>query len=77
MKRCLPTESYLKLGVIDSIESDLLKPKTLAECVGELRTYIQDIQIAINLLSSLGLSNNVQISSLRIYNVLNGFVHHM
>eukprot|EP00971_Amphidinium_carterae_P322237 6404847-Amphidinium_carterae.1 len=57
IKRCLPTESYLKLGVIHSIESDLPKPKTLAECVGKLRTY-KDVQIAINLLSSLGLSNN-------------------
>eukprot|EP00971_Amphidinium_carterae_P138658 2747401-Amphidinium_carterae.1 len=54
MKRCLPTESYLKLGVIDAIEADLPKPKTLAECGGKLRTYIQDVQIAINLLSSLG-----------------------
>eukprot|EP00971_Amphidinium_carterae_P129753 2570089-Amphidinium_carterae.5 len=72
MKRCLPTESYLKFGVIDTIETDLPKPKMLADCVGKLNTYIQDVQIAVNLLSSLGRSNNVQINSLHIYNVLNG-----
>eukprot|EP00971_Amphidinium_carterae_P107259 2124938-Amphidinium_carterae.1 len=77
MKRCLPTYSYLKLGIIDTNETDLPKPKTLADCIGKLKTYIQDVQIAVNLLSSLGQTHNVQLNSLRIYNVLNGFVHHM
>eukprot|EP00971_Amphidinium_carterae_P219662 4361083-Amphidinium_carterae.1 len=77
MKRFLPTESFLKLGVVNAIDANLAQPKTLAECLSKLRTYLQDCQIAINMLNTIGKTNNVVLSTLRVYNVLAGFVHHV
>eukprot|EP00971_Amphidinium_carterae_P229290 4548901-Amphidinium_carterae.1 len=59
MKRFLPTESFLKLGVVNAIEADLPQPKTLVECLAKLRTYLQDCQIAINMLNTIGFVHHV------------------
>eukprot|EP00971_Amphidinium_carterae_P212640 4220181-Amphidinium_carterae.1 len=77
MKRYLPTDSFLKLGVVNAIEADLVQPKTLAECLSKLRTYLQDCQIAVNMLNKIGKTRNVELSTLRVYNVLACFVHHV
>eukprot|EP00971_Amphidinium_carterae_P083614 1655201-Amphidinium_carterae.1 len=77
MKRFLPTESFLQLGVVNAIEADLAQPKTLVECLAKLRTYLQDCQIAINMLNTIGKTRNVELSTLRVCNVLAGFVHHV
>eukprot|EP00971_Amphidinium_carterae_P231117 4586590-Amphidinium_carterae.1 len=59
MKRYLPTDSFLKLGVVNAIETDLAQPKTLAEGLSKLRTYLQDCQIADNMLNTIGFVHHV------------------
>eukprot|EP00971_Amphidinium_carterae_P257906 5119472-Amphidinium_carterae.1 len=75
MKRYLPTDSFLKLGVVNAIETELAQPRTLSEGLAKLRTYLQDCQIAVNMLNTIGKTRNVELSTLRVYNVLAGFVH--
>eukprot|EP00971_Amphidinium_carterae_P007854 155550-Amphidinium_carterae.1 len=65
------------LGVVNAIETDLAQPKTLTECMNKVRTYLQDCQIAINMLNSIGGSKNVELSTSRVYNALACFIHHV
>eukprot|EP00971_Amphidinium_carterae_P194243 3854413-Amphidinium_carterae.1 len=65
MKRYLPTDSFLKLKVVNAIKTELAQPKTLSEVLAKLRTYLQDCQIAVNMLHTIGKTRNVELSTLR------------
>eukprot|EP00971_Amphidinium_carterae_P341792 6480789-Amphidinium_carterae.1 len=54
MRKNLPTENFLKIAVVDAIETRLAEPKSLSECVNKIRTYIHDVQIAYGILSAFG-----------------------
>eukprot|EP00971_Amphidinium_carterae_P214685 4260291-Amphidinium_carterae.1 len=54
MRKNLPTENFLKIAVVDAIETRLAEPKSLRECVNKTRTYIHDVQIAYGMLSAFG-----------------------
>eukprot|EP00971_Amphidinium_carterae_P133634 2646920-Amphidinium_carterae.1 len=53
----------------------MAQPKTMSEGLAKLRTYLQDCQIAANMLNTIGKTRNVELSTLHVYNVLAGFVH--
>eukprot|EP00971_Amphidinium_carterae_P215205 4271282-Amphidinium_carterae.1 len=61
MRRKLRSDSFAKLGVIDSVESRLPQPSNIAECSNKLRVYLQDLRIADGLLRSTG--NSVQLDT--------------
>eukprot|EP00971_Amphidinium_carterae_P017989 354517-Amphidinium_carterae.1 len=42
MRKNLSTENFLKIAVVDAIETRLAEPKNLPECVNKIRTYIHD-----------------------------------
>eukprot|EP00971_Amphidinium_carterae_P255247 5067010-Amphidinium_carterae.1 len=78
MRRNLPTENFLKIAVINAVETRLAEPKTLPDCVTKLRTYIQDIQIAMGILQVFGpAQQNVQINPIRVCAVIRAFAHHV
>eukprot|EP00971_Amphidinium_carterae_P191043 3791390-Amphidinium_carterae.1 len=43
MRKNLPAKNFLKIAVVNAIETRLVKPKTFAECVNKIRTYIHDV----------------------------------
>eukprot|EP00971_Amphidinium_carterae_P152389 3019867-Amphidinium_carterae.1 len=47
--------TFLKLGEVDASERRLPEPKTFAEGVTKLTNHLQDVEIAVNLLNTLGL----------------------
>eukprot|EP00971_Amphidinium_carterae_P192480 3819629-Amphidinium_carterae.1 len=78
MRRKLPSDSFVKLGVIDSMESRLPEPSNIAECSNKLRIYLQDLRIADGLLRSLGSTgNSVQLNSIKVFQVLRTFIMHV
>eukprot|EP00971_Amphidinium_carterae_P190174 3774865-Amphidinium_carterae.1 len=54
MRKNLPTENFLKIAVVDAIETQLAEPKSLPECVNKIRMYIHDVQIAFGILHAFG-----------------------
>eukprot|EP00971_Amphidinium_carterae_P340780 6479259-Amphidinium_carterae.4 len=69
MCKHLPSDSFVKLGDIDNVESRLTKPRTIAECSNKLRAYLQDLRIADGILRSLGSSGpktSVHLNSIKI-----------
>eukprot|EP00971_Amphidinium_carterae_P246947 4904508-Amphidinium_carterae.1 len=54
MRKKLPSDLFLKLSLIDGVESKLKGPSTLAECSTTLTVYLQDLRIADGMLASLG-----------------------
>eukprot|EP00971_Amphidinium_carterae_P275437 5465092-Amphidinium_carterae.1 len=59
MRRHLPSDSFVKIAVIDTIESRIQEPRSMSDCVTKLNSYLQDLQIADNILQSLGPVGNV------------------
>eukprot|EP00971_Amphidinium_carterae_P111500 2208052-Amphidinium_carterae.2 len=54
MRKKLPSVSFVKLSLIDGVESRLKEPSNIADCSKTLRIYLQDLRIADGLLASLG-----------------------
>eukprot|EP00971_Amphidinium_carterae_P121725 2410637-Amphidinium_carterae.1 len=54
MRKRLPSDSFLKLSLIDGVESSLKEPSNIADCSNTLRVYLQDLRIADGMLASLG-----------------------
>eukprot|EP00971_Amphidinium_carterae_P024300 479626-Amphidinium_carterae.4 len=78
MRKNLPTENFLKIAVIDAVETRLAEPKSLPECVNKLRTYIHDIQIAFGILHALGPSQqNVNVTPIKVCAVMRAFADHV
>eukprot|EP00971_Amphidinium_carterae_P230378 4572141-Amphidinium_carterae.1 len=80
MRKHLPSDSFVKIGVIDSVESRLAEPHTIAECSNNLRVYLQDLRITDGSLRSLGSSGprtSVQLNSIKVYQALRTFVSHV
>eukprot|EP00971_Amphidinium_carterae_P084942 1680826-Amphidinium_carterae.1 len=50
MRKKLLSNSFFKLSLIDSVESKLKEPSTLAKCSTTLRVYLQDLRIADGML---------------------------
>eukprot|EP00971_Amphidinium_carterae_P037034 727786-Amphidinium_carterae.1 len=78
MRKNLPTENFLKIAVVDAIETKLAEPKTLPECVNKIRTYIHDVHIAYGILSAFGPAHqNVYINPVKVCAVLRAFANHV
>eukprot|EP00971_Amphidinium_carterae_P252172 5006793-Amphidinium_carterae.2 len=71
MRKNLPTENFLKIAVIDAVETRLVEPKSLPECVTKLRTYIHDILIAFGILQAFGPSQqSVHVNPIKVCAVM-------
>eukprot|EP00971_Amphidinium_carterae_P318929 6339738-Amphidinium_carterae.1 len=78
MRKNLPTENFLKIAVVDTIETRLSEPKNLQECVNKIRTYIHDVQIAFGILQAFGPSQqNVHVNPVKVCAVLRAFADHV
>eukprot|EP00971_Amphidinium_carterae_P157253 3117460-Amphidinium_carterae.1 len=83
MRKKLPSDSFLKLSLLDGVESKIKEPSTLAECSTTLRVYLQDLRIADGMLGSLGAAtavggrSRIQLNSIKIFQVLRTFVTHV
>eukprot|EP00971_Amphidinium_carterae_P297948 5920401-Amphidinium_carterae.1 len=78
MRKNLPTKNFLKIAVIDAVETRLTEPKSLPECVAKLRTYIHDIQIAFGILHAFGPSQqNVHVNPIKVCAVMRAFADHV
>eukprot|EP00971_Amphidinium_carterae_P106970 2118738-Amphidinium_carterae.1 len=66
MRRNLPSNSFVQVALVDSLEAGLAEPRAIAECsvanvpAGhvqlpsvQLRTYLQELKIAEGILGSL------------------------
>eukprot|EP00971_Amphidinium_carterae_P219033 4347831-Amphidinium_carterae.1 len=60
MRRNLPSNSFVQVAVVDSLEVRLEEPRTIAECSIKLRTYLQDLKIAEGILGSLVATANAR-----------------
>eukprot|EP00971_Amphidinium_carterae_P207936 4126129-Amphidinium_carterae.1 len=53
MRRNLPSNSFVQVALVDSLEVRLAEPRTISECSVKLRTYLQELKIAEGILGSL------------------------
>eukprot|EP00971_Amphidinium_carterae_P175276 3474673-Amphidinium_carterae.1 len=51
MRRDLPSNSFVQVALVDSLEVRLAEPRTISECSNKLRTYLQELKIAESTLS--------------------------
>eukprot|EP00971_Amphidinium_carterae_P282494 5608252-Amphidinium_carterae.1 len=78
MRKNLPTENFLKIAVVDAIETRLAEPESLPECVNKIRTYIHDVQIAFGILHAFGpTQQNVFVNPVKVCAVLRAFADHV
>eukprot|EP00971_Amphidinium_carterae_P150428 2982398-Amphidinium_carterae.1 len=78
MRKKLPSDSFVKLSLVDGIESKLKEPSNIADCSKTLRTYLQDLRIADGMLASLGSTGTrIQLNTIKVFQVLRTFVSHV
>eukprot|EP00971_Amphidinium_carterae_P283619 5630678-Amphidinium_carterae.1 len=81
MRRNLPSNAFVQVALVDSLEVRLAEPRTIAECSIKLQTYLQELKIAEGILGSLVATTNArpvtQINTIKVYQVLRIFVTHL
>ena len=75
MKLHLPSESFIQLGVVDTVECHIPVVKNLSEATAKLRDYLRDLRLALHILSRA--RNPATLNPLKIYSVIRTFVQHM
>eukprot|EP00971_Amphidinium_carterae_P350695 6491688-Amphidinium_carterae.1 len=60
MRRNLPSNSFVQIALVDSLEVRLAEPRTIPECSNKLRTYLQELKIAKGILGSLVATANAR-----------------
>eukprot|EP00971_Amphidinium_carterae_P277547 5508468-Amphidinium_carterae.1 len=60
MRRNLPSNSFVQVVLVDSLEVRLAEPRTIADCSIKLQTYLQELKIAEGILESLVATANAR-----------------